>query len=131
MVINAYGVPIPENRSIMLILRGIESETFLGNPVPQPDKGDVRVTMKTGVLNFMKLSDTQTQMSFLCHSDPHVSMVPESLLNFCTQTGIFLFIKSMEDKSKAFSGSIFEERVKANPQFYNTISEVLQKTFGD
>lgn len=128
MVINAYGIPIPDNKSIMLVLRGVETETFLGNPVPQTDRGDVRVTMKTGVINFMKLSETQTQLSFLSHADPHVSLVPESLMNFCTQTGIYMFIKSMEDKAKAFNGSIFEERVKSNPQFYDSISEVLRRT---
>lgn len=130
LVVNAFGIPIPDNNSIMLILRGIEIETFLGTPIPPPDKGDVRVTMKTGVLNFMKLSDTQTQMSFLSHSDPHVTLVPESLMNWCTQTGIFYFIKSMEDKTKAFAGSVYEERVNANPQFYESISEVLRQTFG-
>ena len=129
MVINAYGIPIPDNKSIMLVLRGVETETFLGNAVPQPDRGDVRVTMKTGVINFMKLSETQTQLSFLSHADPHVSLVPESLMNFCTQTGIYMFIKSMEDKAKAFNGSIFEERVNKNPQFYESISEVLRRTF--
>lgn len=130
LVINACGIPIPDNKSIMLLLRGIETESFLGTPIPPPDKGDVRVTMKTGVLNFMKLSDTQTQMSFLSHSDPHVTLVPESLMNWCTQTGIFYFIKSMEDKANAFKGSVYEERVNANPQFYSNISEVLRQTFG-
>lgn len=130
LVVNAYGIPIPDNKSIMLILRGVNTDSFLGTPIPPPDKGDVRVTMKTGVLNFMKLSDTQTQMSFLSHSDPHVTLVPESLMNWCTQTGIFYFIKSMEDKANAFKGSVYEERVNANPQFYSSISEVLRQTFG-
>ena len=130
MVVNAYGITLPENNSIMILLRGVESEKFLGIDIPQPDSGDVRITMKTGILNLMKRGENQTQISFITHSDPHVAMVPESLLNFCTETGIFYFMKSMQEKSMQFVGSIFEKRVEERHEFYQTINKVLDEFFG-
>lgn len=131
MVVNAFGIILPENNSIMVLLRGIDSEKFLGVDVPKPEGADVRVTMKTGVLNIMKRSETQTQISFLSHSDPHVAMVPESLMNFCTHTGIFYFMKSMQEKSVNFAGSVFEKRVGERADFYGEISRFLQEFLGD
>ncbi|OMJ91630.1 hypothetical protein SteCoe_5778 [Stentor coeruleus] len=131
MVVNAFGLTIPENNSIMIILRDVSESKFLGTDIPQPDSGDVRVTMKTGILSFMKRSETQTQVSFLSHSDPHVPLVPESLLNWCSKTGIYYFIKSMEDKAMGFKGSIFEERVAANQAFYNKLMSVLNEALGE
>ena len=131
MVVNAYGIILPENNSIMILLRGVESGKFLGVDIPPPDGADVRISMKTGVLNIMKRSPTQTQISFIVDSDPHVAMVPESLLNYCTQTGIFYFMKSMMEKSMEFVGSIFERRVEERKEFYDELEAVMKEFLGD
>lgn len=129
MVVNAFGIRLPENNSIMILLRGIETEKFLGIDIPQPDGGDVRITMKTGILNLMKRGNNQTQVSFIVHSDPHVAMVPESLLNFCTHSGIYLFMKSMQEKACNFNGSIFETRAKERQEFYQEMNAILNELF--
>ena len=131
MMVNAYGITLPENNSIMILLRGVESEKFLNLDIPPPDGADVRITMKTGVLNIMKRSHSQTQISFIVHSDPHVAMVPESLLNYCTQTGIFYFMKSMQEKSMDFVGSVFEKRVEERKEFYDELGAVIHEFLGD
>lgn len=130
LALNAFGLTIPENNSIMIILRSVPDK-FLGCDIPPPDGGDVRITMKTGVLNFMKRSETQTQVSFLSHADPHVSLIPESLLNWGAKTGVYFFIKSMQDKTMEYKGSIFEERVSANQAFYDKVHSVLNEALGE
>jgi hypothetical protein len=131
MVVNAFGITIPENNSIMLILRNISTPSFLGREIPPPDPGHVRIELKTGLLNFMKRGENQTQVSFISHSDPHVAAVPETLLNWCTQTGIYYFIKSMQDQTNNFAGSVFQQRVNSNPDFYQHINDVLKEMFDE
>jgi hypothetical protein len=131
MIVNAFGVTLPENNSIMVLLRQIEGNSFLGAQIPDPDGGDVRITLKTGLINLMKRADNQTQVSFIVHSDPHVAIVPESLLNYCTQTAIYYFMKSMHDQATQYSGSIYEKRINEKSEIYQEITEILKEVFGE
>ena len=125
MVVSAVGIPIPENNSILIILRSLDAVSdILDVSIPRPEGS--RLTLTIGCLNLTYLGPEQTQVSLIAKSNPHMPIIPIQLINYATKHGVYYFMEAVRDKANQFSGSVFEELVRNNPEYYQEIKDRIQ-----
>jgi hypothetical protein len=122
MVVSAVGIPIPENNSVLIVLRSLDTvEQFLDVAIPKPT--GTRLTLTIGCLNLTYLGPEQTQVSLIAKSNPHMSIIPSQLINYATKFGIYYFMEGVKNKTLGFAGSEFEKLMLANPSYYKDLKE--------
>ena len=129
LAVSAMGIPIPENRSVLISLKSIKTPTYLNTPIPPPEGNDVRIDISLGCINLMILEPERTQISLVIHSNPNLALIPQSLINFGTKQGIFFFMNMLREKAKNFKGSEFERRVNEKSDYYKKINEFYKRLF--
>lgn len=129
IVVSAIGIPIPENRSVLINIKSVKTPTFLNTSIPPPAGSDIRIDMSVGCINLMILEPGVTQVSLISHSDPHLAFLPQSLINFGTKHGIFFFMRMLREKAKNFKGSEFERRVNEKSDYYKKIEDFYNRLF--
>ena len=128
LLVSCTGVPMPQNKSVLLIIQDIGNKnTYLGNEMPPPDQGIVRILMHHCCINLMQLGPNRTQVSFLVRSDPRIALLPAAVKNWGAKQGIFMFMRAIRDQCSRFPGSEYERRVEKNPQFYDTVKDRATK----
>lgn len=125
MVVSAVGIPIPENNSVLVILKSIETPTYFDIQIP--DTSAVRMTINIGCLNVNYISEFETQVSLIAKCDPKLSLIPQSLVNYGTKHGVYFFMEAIKKMCDEYAGSQHEELVKAQPEYY----EEIRKRIGD
>ena len=127
MVVSAVGIPIPENKSALIVLRSLDNTTeMLGTTIPPPS--GKRLTLTIGCLNLTYLTEDQTQISLIARSNPHMPVIPIQLINYATKHGIYYFMEGVRNKANAYKGGIFEQLVDANPQYYHDLRDRIENT---
>jgi len=130
-VMRALGVPDIDSASALIIMKSIHSRTTLGVEIPAQDEHHVRIDLKLACLNIAYLGPNSTHVSFIAHMDPKLKLVPQFIVNFVTKHILYYFLKEVRSKSMEYPGSIFEERVKQKPDYYqellNTIHQLESK----
>ena len=122
MVVSAVGIPIPENNSVLIVLRSLDTVSeFLGVNIPSPE--GPRLTLTIGCLNLTYLGPEQTQLSLIAKSNPHMPIIPIQLINYATKHGVYYFMEAVRNKANNFRGSVFEDLVNANPQYYQELRD--------
>ena len=122
MVVSAVGIPIPENNSVLIVLRSLDAVSqFLDIPIPQPE--GIRLTLTIGCLNLTHLGPDQTQVSLIAKSNPHMPIIPVQLINYATKFGIYQFMESVKNKAQNIEGSEFEVLMQSNPSYYKDLKE--------
>jgi hypothetical protein len=129
IVVSAIGIPIPENRSVLINIKSVKTPTFLNTSIPAPAGNDIRIDMSVGCINLMILEPGVTQVSLISHSDPHLAFLPQPLINFGTKHGIFFFMRMLREKAKNFKGSEFERRVSEKSDYYKKIEDFYNRLF--
>jgi hypothetical protein len=125
MVVSAVGIPIPENNSVLIVLRSLDTVSeILGVEVPRAEGR--RLTLTIGCLNLTFLGPESTQVSLIAKSNPHMPIIPIQLVNYATKHGVYYFMDAVKNKAKGFEGSPFEELVRNNPQYYQELRERIQ-----
>lgn len=122
MVISAVGVPIPENNSVLMVLRGLDefaNSSFLG--VPIPEAAGVRITCKIACLNVCILGPNEIQISIIAKVDPHMHLIPQQLINYATKHGVYYFLQAVKERCENYAGSVHEDCVNANPGYYQEV----------
>jgi len=128
LLLSCTGIPMPQNRSILLIIQDLaKQDSYLGCALPPPDPHIVRITMHHCCINLMQLSDSQTQLSFICRSDPKISLLPDAVRNWGSKQAIFTFMQAIREQCRKFEGSEYELRMQKRPDFYNALQERAAK----
>ena len=79
----------------------------------------------------MILEPERTQISMVIHSNPHLALIPQSLINFGTKQGIYLFMNMLRENAMNFKGSEFERRVNEKSDYYKKINEFYKRLFAE
>jgi hypothetical protein len=125
MVVSAVGIPIPDNKSALIILKSLDTMSeFLGVSIPHPE--GTRLTLTIGCLNLTYLEPDKTQVSLIAKSNPHMPIIPIQLINYATKHGVYYFMEAVRKKAEDFKGSVFEELVINNPDYYQEIKERIE-----
>ena len=121
MMVSAIGIPIPQNKSVLIVLKSIETPSYLEVEVPPPS--NVRIDLKLGCLNVTYVSANETQISMITRCDPKLALVPAAIINYATKHGVFYFMEAIKKMCDEYSGSQHEELVNANPGYYQEIRD--------
>lgn len=121
MLVSAVGIPIPQNKSVLIILKSIDSQSYFDIAIPQPDC--VRMDLTLCCLNVNYISENETQISFIAQCDPKLAMIPNALINYATKHGVFYFMEAVRDMCDKYTGSEHEELVNAKPEYYQEIRD--------
>ena len=128
-------------------------EEFDGTVIPEPEKGVVRIDFDCGMviqscpedhpalqnsIKEYKEDEDKLLLTITQRVDPHVSLVPVSLVNFFTRLVIKqMVVKLLETADEVRSGKRVEheEAISQKPELYQWINErveyMLQKTRSD
>jgi hypothetical protein len=126
VVVATCVVVLEETDSFMILLRSTEG-SFFGTPVPAVKSGNVRCDLHIGCIHLVRKSPDQTHLSFIVHSDPHIPLIPQWLLNYSIKHFIHSFLDSIRRHCANYEGSVFESRVLANPTYYQSLKEHIAK----
>ena len=119
MVVSAVGIPIPENNSVLILLKSINTPTYLDIPIPDPES--IRMNLLIGCLNINYISNNETQISLIAKCDPKLALIPQAIINYATKHGVFYFMEAIRKKCDEYTGSQHEELVNAHPEYYEEI----------
>ena len=65
------------------------------------------------------MSENKCQARAIVNSDPHISFVPKSIQNWTSRKFGYYLFKRLREKARKYVGSIWEEKAKKNPEFYD------------
>jgi hypothetical protein len=118
-VVSAVGIPIPDNNSVLILLKSIENPSYLGTEIPQTQS--VRMNISEACLHVHAASETETQISLVARCDVKLALIPIALVNYAVKHGVFFFMRSVREKCDEYQGSQFEELVNSKPEYYEEI----------
>jgi hypothetical protein len=114
-----------DTASALVVLRSVSSKYF-GVEVPPLIQGQVRVDLHIGCINIERRSATETHLSLIIRSDPHLMMIPTWLMNFGIKHFIYYFMDRIREKAQQYPGSEHEQRVNSKPEYYGAIQARMQ-----
>lgn len=126
-VVSAAAIPIPENKSVLIVLKSIERPEYM--EVAIPETNTVRMTIKQACLNITYVSEEETQISLIARCDVKLALIPISVVNFATKHGVFYFMQQVRKMSDEYKGSKYEELVETKPQYYGEIKNRFVRIF--
>lgn len=126
LIVTALGLPFEEASSALIILKSVEGSYF-GVDVPTTPKDQVRVDLHIGCINIGFRGPSETHLTFIVRSDPHLALIPSWLMNFGIKHFIHYFMFRIREKCTEYDGSEFERRVKANPGYYAEIQHRISQ----
>ena len=128
MMLSCTGIPMPQNKSVILLIQDIgEVSTYMGEHIPPPLPGIVRIRLHHCCVNVMQTEDGQTQVSFIVRADPKIALLPAAVRNWGSKQAIFAFMQAMRNQCSRFAGSEYERRVAKNPEYYNELRQRAAK----
>lgn len=120
-VVSASAIPIPENKSVLIVIKSIDRKEYM--EVNIPDTNSVRMNIKETCLNVMYISDNETQLSFIAKCDVKLALIPASVVNYATKHGVFYFMETMMKLCDEYVGSKYEELVDSKPDYYRRLRD--------
>mmetsp|Transcript_19528 Transcript_19528/g.35709 ORF Transcript_19528/g.35709 Transcript_19528/m.35709 type:complete len:282 (-) Transcript_19528:1212-2057(-) len=124
-VVSVVGIPVPYNRSALLVIRSVDGSNYLSFPIPDTSEGDVRIDINICCVNIVYNGPEETHLSLIVRSDPKIAMLPKFLINFATKHVMYYLMDTIREKVKNYAGSEYERRVMQNPQYYTTFHNKL------
>jgi hypothetical protein len=122
-VVSVCGIPVPSEQSVLIVLRSHHAPSYLGFHVPPPLKKEVRMDLSEGCVNITYLGPSRSRVTFIIRSDPHLTLLPQSLINYGTKKVMHHLMAAIRQKVLNYAGSEYEARVKGNPAYYRAIAE--------
>ncbi|OMJ74069.1 hypothetical protein SteCoe_27088 [Stentor coeruleus] len=118
-VISTVGIPIPENRSILITLKSINENNYLSIPIPETES--IRIDINLGCLNIHQIEDNEIQVSLVARVDVKLALIPSAVVNYAAKHGVFFFMNAVKEMCDEYPGSKYEELVRSKPEYYEEI----------
>jgi len=127
IVIQGTGTVLRDKKACIICMSSLKGDVSMGIPIPQKDKGDVRMTIHTGTVYMEYINENRTLFRWLFNMDPCLSAIPMTLINWGVKKGAGKLLERIQDRSKNFKGSPFEQRVKEKPELYDLVKKKLDE----
>lgn len=127
ILISAVGVAIRPNRSALILFRDVTSPSYLGVTMPEPEAGLIRADVPIGCINIMMLESNRTQVSFVAKTNPHLALIPQSLVNYAEKHVVFYLLQMIREKCRTYAGSEYERRVAVKTEYYERLRTRIEK----
>jgi len=127
-IMMGYGTPLPEQNAVIVVLRTLDNMTeYLDCKFPElRNPSTVRLSVTCGCLYFRYIDENTTLFRGIFNTDPHMSLIPNWLLNFAVKKVIYALLGIIQEKSLKFAGTEIEKRVKENTYLYDEIRRRLK-----
>ncbi|OMJ65753.1 hypothetical protein SteCoe_37673 [Stentor coeruleus] len=122
-VVSAVGIPIQENRSILIVLKSIDENNYLSFPIPETNS--TRIDINPACLNIHQIESNEVQISLVARVDVKLALIPVAIVNYAAKHGVFYFMNAVKEMCDEYSGSKYEELVRSKPEYYQEIRRRL------
>lgn len=119
------GVPLVDSKGLVIIMKTLE-ESYLGIDIPATSPDSIKITVHLSCIYIQYSEENKCSITLIIRSDPKIPLIPQWLINYGSKHVAHIFIQSLRENACNFSGSDFEERVKARPEFYDDIRKKLE-----
>ena len=126
-LLRGLGVPLASSNSALIVMKTVKSATFLGMPVPAPNRDLVPIEVHLACMNIKYIDPTHTELSLILRSNPNMPLIPQWLINWATKKIIWYFMDAARTQALHFAGSEYERRVQSKPEYYQEIKDRLMK----
>ncbi|MES1909445.1 MAG: hypothetical protein MHM6MM_002178 [Cercozoa sp. M6MM] len=131
-LLDAYGVDDSKSGRVFCFLGPLAPDE-LEKHAPEhisllePSHGTVRANVKHAGVVFQLLPDGRCFFREIINVDPQLAVVPYALLNFFTGKLLYFIVANMNNTAEKCSDpeSEYSRRIKANPEVYEYLREVL------
>lgn len=124
VVLRGLGFPVRSRKSALVVLKSIESDSFLGIKIPS-NPNMVRFKVHNACIEMKYLSPNSTQITIIMWADAFMSFIPRWLLNWVAKKIVVYFMDSVRKEVSKFEGSEYEKRVQIKGEYYGKIYERL------
>jgi hypothetical protein len=130
-MLRGLGVPLASSKSALIVMKTVKSSTFLGMPVPAPNRDLVPIEVHLACINIKYIDPNHTELTLILRSNPNMSLIPQWLINWATKKIIWYFMDTARTQALHFPGSEYERRVHSKPEYYQEIKDRLMKYTGN
>eukprot|EP01118_Nematostelium_gracile_P016977 TRINITY_DN712_c0_g1_i2.p1 TRINITY_DN712_c0_g1~~TRINITY_DN712_c0_g1_i2.p1 ORF type:complete len:215 (+),score=43.38 TRINITY_DN712_c0_g1_i2:250-894(+) len=120
-----YGVDLLEDDMVIIMVRSAHNDEF--SNIPDIPRSFARVECKFGGMLVKPISPTSSKVIMLSNSDPKVPVIPYWLFNLVTKKLAHHMFETLRHKSSKIEGTIYEERIRSQPEVYSDAIERLKK----
>mmetsp|Transcript_22890 Transcript_22890/g.3768 ORF Transcript_22890/g.3768 Transcript_22890/m.3768 type:complete len:84 (-) Transcript_22890:136-387(-) len=82
-----------------MIIKSVNTDSYLGVPIPPPEEDDIRIDVDLCCFNIRVIGPEETHVSLLICSDPKISWIPETLINWGTKQFIVTFMDMIRKRA--------------------------------
>ncbi len=126
IVCSAVGNIDHKRKAVVFTLKGMESGTYFGTPVPGSGK-HVRVDLKMCAAGFEYMNEKLCRFRLVLQADPKMMLIPMTLINWGTKMVIFELLKIMMKKASKLD-PVYVKRIQENDQgLYSEIRDRLSE----
>lgn len=127
VVLRGLGFPVRSRKSALVVVKSIETESFLGIDIPRnPDM--VRFRVHNACIEVKYLGPSSTKITILMWADSYLRLIPNWLLKWFAKKIVGIFMDSVRKEVSKFEGSEYENRVRTKAHYYDKIYERLLST---
>ncbi|OMJ86739.1 hypothetical protein SteCoe_11675 [Stentor coeruleus] len=126
-VMEFNALPLVQRRALIVTMKSPTSENYLNFKIPALRDGETRMWVRVGCLYAEYVDENRTKVVFMINSDMNIAILPLVLINFGAKHIMYYVMDKLRNKIENFDGSVYEERVRAKPEYY----DFLQKTISE
>ena len=125
LIVMGLGITLSEEKTVILAMRSIIDEEFLGAKVPKESADYIRIVLNFGFYLITYVDDNHTELSLGLNVDPKVSVVPWFILNSFLKEVAYYIVNGFKDKIEKIDKTEYKKRRELRKEFYDKISERL------
>lgn len=126
LVTMGIGMTLTEEKSVLLAMKSVIDEEYLGTKVPKETSNYIRIVLNFGFYLLNYVDDSHTELSLALNVDPKVPMIPWFILNtFLKEVAYYIVLgfKERMEKLDGKIGKIYNERREKRKEFYKQIQD--------
>ncbi len=117
------GIPCSEEKSVMLALRSLSVDSFLGTEIPKETSDFIRIILNFGFYLLTYIDENTTEFSMGINIDPKVDMIPWFILNTFLKEVAYYIALNFKERMEKLDTTIYDKRREERKDFYKKIEE--------
>ena len=127
VVVLGFGFVDPIDKTLYMPFRSLNDKHYEFYKNPEENPNYKRIDINYGFFH-MKIIDDETIDVTNCYNlDPKVPVVPWIILNTFLKEISYYIMEDLKKQIECADFSLYEERIKNNPRFYDNLLEKLKK----
>jgi hypothetical protein len=124
-IVEFNALPLPDRHACMVTMKTPSSENYMNMKIPALNEGETRMWVRTGCLYIEYIDPVRTRVTYVVTCDLNIALLPMVLINFGTKHIMYYVMDKLREKVLGFNGSIYEQRVREKPEFYDFLRKSI------